>query len=68
MSDPANIHLFSYGTLQLDSVQIASFGRLLDGCEDSMPGFRKGLVEITDPDVLEKSGEPSWTNSCHIPM
>lgn len=26
------------------------------------------LVEITDPDVLEKSGEPSWTNSCHIPM
>lgn len=57
MSDPATIHLFSYGTLQLDSVQMASFGRLLHGSDDSMPGFRKEMVEITDPDVLEKSGE-----------
>ncbi len=57
MSDPATIHLFSYGTLQLDSVQMASFGRLLHGSDDSMPGFRKEMVEIIDPDVLEKSGE-----------
>lgn len=57
MPDSQTIRLFSYGTLQLDTVQIASFGRLLDGAEDSMPGFRTELVEITDPDVLEKSGE-----------
>jgi gamma-glutamylcyclotransferase (GGCT)/AIG2-like uncharacterized protein YtfP len=57
MSNPAAHHLFSYGTLQLDSVQMASFGRLLHGSDDSMPGFRKEMVEITDPDVLKKSGE-----------
>ena len=49
--------LFSYGTLRLESVQRASFGRLLDGTADRLPGFRLDTVEITDPDVLEKSGE-----------
>jgi hypothetical protein len=49
--------LFSYGTLQLESVQLASFGRLLAGKRDAMPGFKKSFVEITDPDVLAKSGE-----------
>lgn len=49
--------LFSYGTLQLERVQIESFGRLLDGEDDAMPGYRRTLVEITDPDVLRKSGE-----------
>jgi hypothetical protein len=56
MTDPT-IHLFSYGTLQLENVQISSFGRLLAGRPDAMPGFRKEMVEITDPDVLAKSGE-----------
>jgi gamma-glutamylcyclotransferase (GGCT)/AIG2-like uncharacterized protein YtfP len=51
------ILLFSYGTLQLESVQRASFGRLLNGKRDAMPGFRKSLVEITDPEVLATSGE-----------
>ncbi len=50
-------HLFSYGTLQLDSVQLATFGRLLDGAPDAMPGYRTEMLEITDPDVLAKSGE-----------
>jgi hypothetical protein len=51
------IRLFSYGTLQLESVQLSSFGRTLTGNRDAMPGFKKSLVEITDPDVLAKSGE-----------
>ncbi len=49
--------LFSYGTLQLESVQLKSFGRRLVGRPDSMPGFRKSFIEITDPDVLASSGE-----------
>lgn len=53
----SNIHLFSYGTLQQDNVQMASFGRLLVGRADAMPGFKKEMVEITDPDVIAKSGE-----------
>lgn len=52
-----SIRLFSYGTLQLESVQISSFGRKLSGRPDAMPGFRKEMVEITDPEVLAKSGE-----------
>jgi hypothetical protein len=51
------INLFSYGTLQYPEVQKTSFGRLLDGTDDAMPGFRREMVEITDPDVIAKSGE-----------
>lgn len=52
-----NIQLFSYGTLQLENVQLSSFGRRLAGTPDTMPGFRKDMVEITDPEVLKTSGE-----------
>lgn len=51
------VFLFSYGTLQYPEVQKSSFGRLLDGTDDTMPGFRREMLEITDPDVLAKSGE-----------
>jgi hypothetical protein len=56
MSDTAQINLFSYGTLQLDSVQLSSFGRLLVGTKDAIPGFSRSMVEITDPDVIRTSG------------
>jgi hypothetical protein len=49
--------LFSYGTLQQDEVQRASFGRTLNGAPDALPGWRQEMVEITDPDVLAKSGK-----------
>jgi hypothetical protein len=49
--------LFSYGTLQLERVQLESFGRVLDGDDDAMPGYCRTMVEITDPEVLRKSGE-----------
>jgi gamma-glutamylcyclotransferase (GGCT)/AIG2-like uncharacterized protein YtfP len=49
--------LFSYGTLQQKEVQLASFGRLLTGQADALPGWRQEMVEITDPDVLAKSGK-----------
>lgn len=51
------VHLFSYGTLQQDSVQMASFGRLLKGVPDCLPGWRREMVEITDVEVFAKSGE-----------
>jgi gamma-glutamylcyclotransferase (GGCT)/AIG2-like uncharacterized protein YtfP len=49
--------LFSYGTLQQEEVQRASFGRKLDGASDALPGWKQEMVEITDPDVLAKSGK-----------
>jgi Gamma-glutamyl cyclotransferase, AIG2-like len=57
MPDPHDIALFSYGTLQLQAVQLKSFERLLTGRDDAMPGFKTEMIEITDPDVLELSGE-----------
>jgi gamma-glutamylcyclotransferase (GGCT)/AIG2-like uncharacterized protein YtfP len=57
MAERYTINLFSYGTLQLDSVQTATFGRLLEGRDDAMPRYRKDMVEITDPEVLRASGE-----------
>jgi gamma-glutamylcyclotransferase (GGCT)/AIG2-like uncharacterized protein YtfP len=56
MSDNGTVRLFSYGTLQLESVQIALFSRLLNGSKDAMPGYRHSMVEITDPEVIAKSG------------
>ena len=49
--------LFSYGTLQLESVQIASFGRILKGHADAMTGYKLSYIEITDKEVLAKSSQ-----------
>jgi len=49
--------LFSYGTLQQPSVQIANFGRELSGHPDSLPGYVVGEVRITDERVLRESGK-----------
>ena len=57
MDETRKVHLFSYGTLRLESVQIALFGRPLAGVDDSLPGYRQSKIEITDPGVLAKSGE-----------
>ncbi len=47
--------LFSYGTLQLEKVQLETFGRLLSGREDTLSGYRLDVLEITDTGVIEKS-------------
>ncbi|NIJ44609.1 gamma-glutamylcyclotransferase (GGCT)/AIG2-like uncharacterized protein YtfP [Wenyingzhuangia heitensis] len=49
--------LFSYGTLQFKKVQLESFGRLLTGYNDSLKGYVLGKLQITDIDVITKSGK-----------
>jgi GNAT superfamily N-acetyltransferase len=49
--------LFSYGTLRSETVQLASFGRTLKGEKDYLKRYRITTMEITDADVLAKSGE-----------
>ncbi|WP_188656729.1 gamma-glutamylcyclotransferase family protein [Sphingomonas metalli] len=56
MEEVADQSLFSYGTLQDPSVQIATFGRLLTGQRDALAGWRIATVQIRDPDVLATSG------------
>lgn len=57
MTDGATIRLFSYGTLQQPEVQRSTFGRLLDGAPDILPGFATAMVEIADAAVVAASGK-----------
>ena len=49
--------LFSYGTLQLEAVQMATFGRQLAGTSDALRGFELVLLKIEDPTVVAISGK-----------
>ena len=49
--------LFSYGTLQREGVQLATFGRRLTGVSDALVGYRQSLVAIDDPEVVRTSGK-----------
>ena len=42
-------NLFSYGTLQSDAVQLATFGRRLDGTADRLIGYRVTLIPAGIP-------------------
>lgn len=49
--------LFSYGTLQQENVQFATFGRKLAGEPDSLVGFKRTEFRITDLEVIRTSGK-----------
>src|SRR5260221_14716450 len=49
--------LFSYGTLQQESVQLSTFGRLLEGRPDELIGFEQSLLKVDDPQFVDTSGE-----------
>jgi gamma-glutamylcyclotransferase (GGCT)/AIG2-like uncharacterized protein YtfP len=49
--------LFSYGTLQLEAVQISTFGRLLQGQPDELIGFEQSTLRIADPQFVAASGK-----------
>jgi gamma-glutamylcyclotransferase (GGCT)/AIG2-like uncharacterized protein YtfP len=57
--------LFSYGTLQQSNVQLATFGRLLHGVEDELPGYELSLVRIDDAQVVATSGKTHHANVKH---
>lgn len=48
--------LFSYGTLQLDHVQRALFGRTLDGTPDALTGYATVALGFRDPAAVATSG------------
>ena len=60
----ASVSLFSYGTLQLEDVQRATFGRLLEGRPDVLPGYVLEPLAITDPRVIATSGASVHTIAC----
>jgi len=50
-------NLFSYGTLQQENVQLATFNRKLEGRADFLTGYKLSMLEITDPQVIATSGK-----------
>ena len=52
----ADIPLFSYGTLQMREVQLANYGRPLDGVPDALLGYRLEVLPDRDPNAVRISG------------
>lgn len=49
-------YLFSYGTLQTEEVQLATFGRRLEGKPDSLNGYSLRMIKIEDQGFVALSG------------
>jgi gamma-glutamylcyclotransferase (GGCT)/AIG2-like uncharacterized protein YtfP len=62
-SEQKLVQLFSYGTLQDEQVQLATFGRKLNGEADSLSGYR--LSKIPVKDQPEISGDQYYLNAQH---
>ena len=54
--------LFSYGTLQQEDVQRATFGRLLRGRADELIGFESAQVRIEDREQAAALGRTHHAN------
>ena len=50
------VRLFSYGTLRQENVQMATFGRLLEGRADALTGWKLAPLPIDDAYVVATSG------------
>ena len=57
-----NEHLFAYGTLQTETVQLATFGRRLEGKPDALVGYRLTTVETEDQEFALESGTARHCN------
>ena len=54
--------LFSYGSLQRESVQLSVFARRLIGVADRLPGYRTTQVPIGDPQRAAFHDASHYTN------
>ncbi len=54
--------LFSYGTLQREDVQRATFGRSLKSQPDELPGYELTQVKIEDVRVVAATGLTHYAN------
>ena len=55
--------IFSYGTLQQDDVQLATFGRPLHGHSDELVGYELTSVRIDDPQRAAALGKTHHANA-----
>jgi gamma-glutamylcyclotransferase (GGCT)/AIG2-like uncharacterized protein YtfP len=55
-------NLFSYGTLQTEAVQLATFGRRLEGKPDTLVGYSLMMIRIQDQNFVAISGATHHRN------
>jgi hypothetical protein len=55
-------NLFSYGTLQTETVQLATFGRRLEGKPDILVGYSPTMIQIEDQNFVAISGSAHHRN------
>lgn len=53
-------HLFSYGTLQDEKIQLALFGRNIKGINDKLPGYKLSTIENKSYKQNEESEPPFY--------
>lgn len=63
MGSEESEQLFSYGTLQNESVQLDTFGRRLEGEPDTLSGYRQTRIEIRDSGAVAASGDKYYLNA-----
>lgn len=56
-TDERTERLFSYGTLQLESVQLSLFGRTVSVHRDILPKFEHAMLKIEDPAEVAALGK-----------
>ncbi|HJZ82067.1 MAG TPA: gamma-glutamylcyclotransferase family protein [Pyrinomonadaceae bacterium] len=56
IADAESENLFTYGTLQQEEVQLATFGRRLEGRPDVLPGYRLIMTEVRDRSFATANG------------
>ena len=56
-------NLFSYGTLQTEAVQLATFGRRLEGKPDALVGYSLAMIPIQDQNFVALSGAAHHRNA-----
>ena len=55
-------NLFSYGTLQAEAVQLATFGRRFEGKPDVLVGYSLTMIRIQDQNFVAASGTEHHRN------
>jgi gamma-glutamylcyclotransferase (GGCT)/AIG2-like uncharacterized protein YtfP len=54
--------LFTYGTLQIGDIQLATFGRLVRGERDEVVGCERQVITVDDPEVMAATGRSEHMN------
>ena len=54
--------IFSYGTLQQESVQLSTFGRTVECGPDKLVGYERVSLTLANPDIVAATGTATHAN------